>query len=57
MNPAVDRHRNKVGQHRKLVAERVEQARKMHRKCRTDAERAGVLEWLMCATSQMEKAG
>lgn len=56
MNPAVDRHRNKVGQHRKLVAERVEQARGMTLKCRSDAERADVLEWLMGATKQTEAA-
>lgn len=47
---AVDRHKTRIGQKRKQIAQYVEQSRKDAAKCRTDAERATVLNTLLRLT-------
>lgn len=55
MTAALDRHKTKVGKHRKQVVKAVEQARDMAPKCRNDADMAAVLRWLLNVTTTTEK--
>lgn len=50
MTKTLDRHKTRIGQERKQIAQYVEWARETAAKCRTDAERATVLNTLLRLT-------